>query len=105
MGHGGADLRSDAWSRQVQYRSQPAADNQDSGTIVVGLAAVIIGETILRTRNLLVILIGCVLGSVIYRIAIQLPLSNGNTFGTLALSSTSSVYDPRQIVMNVRLRF
>lgn len=54
------------------------------GTIVVGLAAVIIGETILRTRNLLVILIGCVLGSVIYRIAIQLALSNGNTFGLQA---------------------
>jgi len=54
------------------------------GTIVVGLAAVIIGETILRTRNLLVILIGCVLGSVIYRIAIQLALSNGDTFGLQA---------------------
>ncbi|MBJ6132723.1 ABC transporter permease [Ochrobactrum sp. Q0168] len=54
------------------------------GTIVVGLAAVIIGETILRTRNLLLILIGCVLGSVIYRIAIQLALSNGNTFGLQA---------------------
>jgi len=54
------------------------------GTIVVGLAAVIIGETILRTRNLLVILIGCVLGSVIYRIAIQLALSNGSTFGLQA---------------------
>lgn len=54
------------------------------GTIVVGLAAVIIGETILRTRNMLVILIGCVLGSVIYRIAIQLALSNGDTFGLQA---------------------
>jgi len=54
------------------------------GTIVVGLAAVIIGETILRTRNLLLILIGCVLGSVIYRIAIQLALSNGDTFGLQA---------------------
>ncbi|WP_343313055.1 ABC transporter permease [Brucella sp. BE17] len=54
------------------------------GTIVVGLAAVIIGETILRTRNLLVILIGCVIGSVIYRIAIQLALSNGSTVGLQA---------------------
>jgi putative ABC transport system permease protein len=31
-----------------------------------------------------VILIGCVLGSVIYRIAIQLALSNGDTFGLQA---------------------
>jgi len=54
------------------------------GTIVVGLAAVIIGETILRTRNLLIILVGCVIGSVIYRIAIQLALSNGSTVGLQA---------------------
>ncbi len=54
------------------------------GTIVVGLAAVIIGETLFRTRNLLIILIGCVVGSVIYRIAIQIALSNGNTFGLQA---------------------
>jgi len=54
------------------------------GTIVVGLAAVIIGETLLRSRLILVILIGCVLGSIIYRIAIQLALSNGNVVGLQA---------------------
>jgi putative ABC transport system permease protein len=54
------------------------------GTIVVGLAAVIIGETLLRTRLILVILIGCVLGSIIYRIAIQLALSNGSIVGLQA---------------------
>jgi len=31
--------------------------------------------------------------------------ANGNTFGTLALTSTASVFDPRQVVMNLRLRF
>ena len=31
--------------------------------------------------------------------------ANGNTFGTLSLASTASVFDPRQVVMNVRLRF
>src|SRR5437764_8622883 len=31
--------------------------------------------------------------------------ANGNTFGTLALSGTGSVFDPRQVTMNVRLRF
>jgi putative ABC transport system permease protein len=46
------------------------------GTIVVGLAAVIIGETILRFRTIWVALIGCVIGSILYRIAIQLALSS-----------------------------
>jgi len=46
------------------------------GTIVVGLAAVIVGETILRFRGLWWALVGCVLGSILYRIAIQLALSS-----------------------------
>ena len=46
------------------------------GTIVVGLAAVIIGETLFGTRRILIALIGCVVGSIIYRIAIQLALSS-----------------------------
>lgn len=46
------------------------------GTIVVGLAAVIIGETLFGMRGILVALIGCVLGSILYRIAIQLALSS-----------------------------
>jgi putative ABC transport system permease protein len=46
------------------------------GTIVVGLAAVIIGETLFGTRRILVALIGCVVGSIVYRIAIQLALSS-----------------------------
>jgi putative ABC transport system permease protein len=45
------------------------------GTIVVGLAAVIVGETLFRSRHLWVILIGVVVGSILYRIAIQLALS------------------------------
>jgi putative ABC transport system permease protein len=45
------------------------------GTIVVGLAAVIVGETLFGARGLLIALIGCVVGSIIYRIAIQLALS------------------------------
>jgi putative ABC transport system permease protein len=46
------------------------------GTIVVGLAAVIIGETLFGSRRILLALIGCVAGSIIYRIAIQLALSS-----------------------------
>lgn len=46
------------------------------GTIVVGLASVIIGETLFGARGILMALIGCVIGSIIYRIAIQLALSS-----------------------------
>lgn len=46
------------------------------GTIVIGLAAVIVGETLFRTRFMLLVLIGCVAGSIIYRMAIQLALSD-----------------------------
>lgn len=45
------------------------------GTIVVGLAAVIVGETLFGNRGLLIALIGCVVGSILYRLAIQLALS------------------------------
>src|SRR5690606_37410740 len=45
------------------------------GTIVVGLAAVIVGETLFRTRALFSALLACVIGSVIYRVAVQLALS------------------------------
>jgi putative ABC transport system permease protein len=48
-----------------------------TGTIVVGLAAVILGETILPTRSILVKLVACVLGSVLYRLAIALALNSG----------------------------
>lgn len=45
------------------------------GTIVVGLAAVIVGETLFRSRSLWILLVGVVIGSILYRIAIQLALS------------------------------
>ena len=45
------------------------------GTIVVGLAAVIVGETLFRFGGIAVALVGCVVGSIVYRIAIQLALS------------------------------
>ncbi len=46
-----------------------------TGTIVVGLAAVIVGEVVLRSRLILVAVVACVLGSVLYRIAIALALN------------------------------
>lgn len=45
------------------------------GTIVVGLAAVILGETLVRTRVILWMVLACILGSILYRLAIQLALS------------------------------
>jgi putative ABC transport system permease protein len=44
------------------------------GTIVVGLAAVIVGETLLPRRRIALAVLGCVLGSILYRLAVQLAL-------------------------------
>ncbi len=54
-----------------------------TGTIVVGLAAVIIGEAIFGARSILVWVVGCVLGSVLYRIAVALAL-NASVLGLRA---------------------
>jgi putative ABC transport system permease protein len=48
-----------------------------TGTIVVGLAAVIVGEAIFGSRSIIVWIVGCVLGSIIYRIAVALALNAG----------------------------
>jgi len=45
------------------------------GTIVVGLAAVIVGETVLPIRGIAGALIACVVGSILYRLAVQFALS------------------------------
>ena len=46
-----------------------------TGTIVVGLAAVIVGEAIFGARTLPVWILGCIAGSVIYRLAVALALN------------------------------
>ena len=45
------------------------------GTIVVGLAAVIIGESLFATRSILVIVMGCIVGSILYRLAVSMALN------------------------------
>jgi putative ABC transport system permease protein len=45
-----------------------------TGTIVVGLAAVIVGETLIRLKGIVFALVACVVGSILYRIAIQTAL-------------------------------
>ncbi|WP_455477002.1 ABC transporter permease [Bartonella sp. B41] len=42
------------------------------GTIVFGLAAVIIGEALFRTCSILGTIISCIVGSVLYRVVVQL---------------------------------
>lgn len=45
-----------------------------TGTIVVGLAAVIVGETLLPRPTVVAAVAGCILGSVVYRIIVALAL-------------------------------
>ena len=47
------------------------------GTIVIGLAAVIIGESVLRTRSMVVIVLSVIVGSVIFRLMIAVALYVG----------------------------
>jgi putative ABC transport system permease protein len=54
-----------------------------TGTIVVGLAAVIVGETILPARRIGLVVLACVLGSILYRIAVALAL-NADVLGLQA---------------------
>jgi len=45
------------------------------GTIVVGLAAVIIGESLFASRSMLVIVLSCIVGSILYRVAVSMALN------------------------------
>lgn len=46
-----------------------------TGTLIIGLASVIVGETLFHTYRIWLLLISCVLGSVLYRLAIALALN------------------------------
>lgn len=45
------------------------------GTIVVGLAAVIIGQSLFPSRSMLVIVLSCIVGSLLYRVAVSMALN------------------------------
>lgn len=45
------------------------------GVIVIGLASVIGGEAVISTKTILLALIGCIVGSILYRFAIALALN------------------------------
>jgi len=54
-----------------------------TGTVIVGLASVIIGGTIMPSKNILFALIACLMGSILYRFAIAVAL-NFNEIGLQA---------------------
>jgi len=65
-----------AVSGALLCQSQGAADvNMGVGTIVAGLASVIVGETLFGSRSIGRALLAALFGSVIYRLAIALALS------------------------------
>jgi putative ABC transport system permease protein len=66
-------------------QSQGSADvGMGVGTIIAGLASVIIGEAFVGERSVLAAIIGVILGSVIYRLAIAAALSF--KFGAISLN-------------------
>ena len=59
-------------------QTQGAADiSMGVGVIIVGIAAVIIGETLMPSRRLVILTLAVVTGSIVYRIAIALALNAG----------------------------
>jgi len=65
-----------AFAGALFTQSQSFADiSMGTGTVIIGLASVIIGEAMLRPHRILTGLITCALGSVIYRIAIGFALN------------------------------
>jgi putative ABC transport system permease protein len=60
----------------LYVQTQGGADiSMGVGTIVIGLAAVIIGETLIPSRNLWIITLATVLGAILYRLFIALALT------------------------------
>jgi putative ABC transport system permease protein len=47
-----------------------------SGTILFGLAAVILGEVLVQSSSILLVLLACVAGSILYRLAVGLALNS-----------------------------
>ena len=87
------------------------------GMIVAGLASVIIGETLVRPRNVATTLVAVVVGSMVYRIVIAAALSFGQPLGlrtsdmrlvtslivilALAVPRFRALVTPRPLVMRV----
>ncbi len=73
-----------ALSGALFAQAQSFADvSLGTGTIIIGLASVIIGEALFHTRSLFVALLSCLIGSVVYRLAVALAL-NASGIGLVA---------------------
>ena len=77
-------------------QSQGGADiSMGIGTIVIGLAAVIIGETILPARSLVITTAACIVGALLYRFFIALALnSDFHHLQAQDLNSVTAVLSP-----------
>jgi putative ABC transport system permease protein len=65
-------------------QSQGSADiSMGVGVIVVGLAAVILGEAVMPGRGIALATLGCILGSILYRLAVAFAL-NADVLGLQA---------------------
>lgn len=73
----------------TQYQSF-ADVNSGVGTLVVGLASVIIGEVFFGRRSLLIGFVSCIIGSVIYRCIIAIAI-NSQWFPAYMLKLVSSI--------------
>lgn len=74
-----------ALSGALVAQSQGSADvGMGIGTIIAGLASVIIGETVFGTRSMVRAIIAALLGSVVYRLAIAVAL--GAEFGSFSFN-------------------
>jgi len=68
-----------AFAGALFAQSQGFADiSMGAGTIIIGLASVIIGETIIHTRRVWLALLSCIVGSVVYRLAIAFALNSSD---------------------------
>lgn len=65
-----------AFSGALFAQSQGFADiTLGAGTLITGLASIIIGEAIFRSHKLSIIILSCLLGSILYRLAVVLALN------------------------------
>ncbi|MCJ0766152.1 ABC transporter permease [Variovorax terrae] len=88
-------------------QSQGGADvSMGIGTIVIGLAAVIIGETILPGRSIAIATLGCIVGAVLYRMLIAVGL-NSDFIGLKAqdLNLVTAILVTIALVMPVSKRY
>jgi putative ABC transport system permease protein len=52
-----------------------ADTSMGTGTLITGLASVIVGESLLSKHHILIVLVSCILGSILYRLVIALALN------------------------------